>query len=224
MPNYYSSALFLERRITMLYGIHSLAMKAFDLVKEEMCIEKGFKRDNGADYYIHCVDVANTLISFGIVDEDAVSASLMHDVPEDVKGYSIITIEKLFNENIARIVSLVTKEPGVDYKQPENLIGYLDRIKTNAYASAVKAGDRMNNMMTLQEKSFEARYRKAMETKEYYLPFFKYCRKTFPRFEHLFYAAKAQTEPMIFHIESYYNEIQRLNKLLESNGIKTSGG
>jgi hypothetical protein len=29
---------------------------------------------------------------------------------------------------------------------------------------------------------------------------------------------------MIFHIESYYNEIQRLNKLLESNGIKTSGG
>ena len=44
-----SPSQFLERRLTILYGINSKAMQALDLVKEEMCIEKGFKRDNGTD-------------------------------------------------------------------------------------------------------------------------------------------------------------------------------
>ena len=57
---------FLERRLVTLYGINSKAIKALDLLREEMCVAKGFKRDNGTDYYTHCVDVANTLISFDI--------------------------------------------------------------------------------------------------------------------------------------------------------------
>ncbi len=36
------SRLFLERRISLLYGAESAAMKAFDIVQEEMCAEKGF--------------------------------------------------------------------------------------------------------------------------------------------------------------------------------------
>jgi len=63
-------------------------------------------------------------------------------------------------------------------------------------------------MMTLEEKTFEARYRKALETKTYYLPFFKQCRYMYPRYENLFYAARAEIEPLIFHIESFYNKIQ----------------
>ena len=51
-----SPSQFLERRLTILYGINSKAMQALDLVKEEMCIEKGFKRDNGTDYYNHCIE------------------------------------------------------------------------------------------------------------------------------------------------------------------------
>lgn len=63
-----SPSQFLERRLETLLGINSKAIKALDLVREEMCVEKGFKRDNGTDYYNHCVDVANTLISFEIKD------------------------------------------------------------------------------------------------------------------------------------------------------------
>ena len=77
-------------------------------------------------------------------------------------------------------------------------------------AAAIKASDRMHNMLTLDEKTFEARYRKAIETKTYYLPFFKQCRYMYPRYENLFYAARAQIEPLIYHIESFYNELQRL--------------
>ena len=206
-----SPSQFLERRLATIYGINSMAIRALDLIREEMCVEKGFRRDNGTDYYNHCVDVANTLISFGITDEDVICAALLHDIIEDVEGYRRITIARMFNENIARLVMLVTKEEGVDYKQPDKIKEYLEGITTDMNAAAIKTADRMHNMMTLEEKTFEARYKKAMETKTYYLPFFKESRYRYPRYENLFYAARAEIEPLIFHIESFYTEILRLN-------------
>lgn len=210
-----SPSQFLERRLVTLYGINSKAIKALDLVKEEMCVEKGFKRDNGTDYYNHCVDVANTLISFCIKDEDVICAALLHDIIEDVEGYREITITKMFNENVARLVMLVTKKEGIDYKQTDALKNYLREISTDANAAAIKASDRMHNMMTLEEKTFEARYRKAMETETYYLPFFKECRYMYPRYENLFYAARAEIEPLIYHIKSFYEELDKAEKRIE---------
>ena len=210
-----SPSQFLERRLATLYGINSMAIKALDLVREEMCVEKGFKRDNGTDYYNHCVDVANTLISFDIKDEDVICAALLHDIVEDVKGYTEVTIAQMFNPNVARLVMLVTKERDVDYKKPEAIQGYLNAITTDMDAAAIKTSDRMHNMMTLEEKTFEARYRKAMETKTYYLPFFKQCRYMYPRYENLFYAARAEIEPLIFHIESFYKEIQKKEEIIK---------
>lgn len=210
-----SPSQFLERRLVTLYGINSMAIKALDLVKEEMCAEKGFKRDNGTDYYNHCVDVANTLISFEIKDEDVICAALLHDIIEDVEGYREITITKMFNENVARLVMLVTKKEGIDYKQTDALKNYLHEISTDANAAAIKASDRMHNMMTLEEKTFEARYRKAMETETYYLPFFKECRYMYPRYENLFYAARAEIEPLIYHIKSFYEELDKSEKRIK---------
>lgn len=210
-----SPSQFLERRLATLYGINSMAIKALDLVREEMCAAKGFKRENGTDYYNHCVDVANTLISFEIKDEDVICAAILHDIIEDVEGYRRITIEKMFNSNVARLVMLVTKREGIDYKKPEEIKKYLENILTDMNAAAIKTADRMHNMMTLEEKTFEARYRKALETKTYYLPFFKQCRYMYPRYENLFYAARAEIEPLIFHIESFYKEMQKQQEEIE---------
>ena len=129
-----------------------------------------------------------------------------------------INIAKMFNPNVARLVMLVTKKEGVNYKHPEAIKEYLQNISTDMNAAAIKASDRMHNMLTLDEKTFEARYRKAIETKTYYLPFFKQCRYMYPRYENLFYAARAQIEPLIYHIESFYNELQRLQE--EINNLK----
>lgn len=219
-----SLSQFLERRLATIYGIDSMAIKAFDLVREEMCAEKGFKRDNGSDYFNHCVDVANTLISFGIRDEDVICAALLHDIIEDVEGYRKITISRMFNENVARLVMLVTKKEGINYKQPEELQKYLQEILTDKDAAAIKTADRMNNMMSLEEKTFEARYRKAIETKKYYLPFITQSRFMYPRYENLFFAALTQIETLIFHIESLYKEIQRLQTELEKNKKNIGSG
>jgi guanosine-3',5'-bis(diphosphate) 3'-pyrophosphohydrolase len=207
---------FLERRLATLFGINSMALRALDLVCEEMCIEKGFKRDDGQDYYNHCIDVANTLISFCLKDEDAICAALLHDIIEDIPGYTYNSISKTFNPHVADLVMLVTKKEGIDYKEEKNIKNYLEAISQNVYASAIKTSDRMHNMMTLQEKTFEARHRKALETEQYYLPFFKYCRKKYPRYENLFYAARTQIHPLIFEIKSFYGEIQRLQNEIDS--------
>ena len=212
-----SSNQFLERRITILFGTNSQAIKALDLVREEMSAAKGFKRDNGSDYYNHCIEVANTLISFCIKDEDVICAALLHDIVEDVEGYTRETIKRMFNERVAELVMLVTKEPDVSYKEAENMQSYLNQIVQDRDASAIKTSDRMHNMMTLEEKSFEARYNKAMETKIYYLPFFRECSARYPRYENLFDSARSQIEPLIFHIESFYEEIQKLRQQIENN-------
>ena len=218
----YTNVSFLERRIVTLYGLDSNALKALDLITDTMCVENGFKRDDGSDYYTHCVDVANTILSYGIKDEDVVCAALLHDIIEDVEGYKEITLEKLFNANVSRLVHLLTKEHGVDYREPTNLKKYIADIQSDANAAAIKTADRMHNMMTLNQKTFESRYKKAQETKEYYLPFFRECRNTYTRYENLFYAAIAQIEPLIFTIEAFYAEVCRLNKLLEENNITTT--
>lgn len=210
-----SVSQFLERRLSTIYGIDSMAIKAFDLVREEMCAERGFTRNNGTDYYNHCVDVANTLISYGIKDEDVICAALLHDIIEDVEGYKQKTIEKMFNANVARLVMLVTKEQGVNYKQPAELTRYLEEILEDKDAAAIKTADRMNNMMSLEEKTFKSRYDKAVETETFYIPFFNECRCRYPRYENLFHAAQTEIETLIFHIKSFYEEIQRLQTEIE---------
>ena len=178
-PNAYTQThnftLFVERRISTLYGTNSMAMRAFDLVREEMCAEKGFRRNNGTDYYTHCVDTANTLISFGIKNEDVICAALLHEIIEDVEGYNQVTLERMFNKNVARLVMLVTKKEGLNYKEPEILQEYLNQIMTDMDSAAIKTADKIHNMMSLKEKTFKGRYNTAKQTKDFYLPFFTYC-------------------------------------------------
>ena len=203
---------FLERRIAVLFGVNSMAMKALDLVCCQMSANKGYTRDDGQDYFNHCIDVANTLISFYIRNEDVICAALLHDIVEDVDGFTKKVLSQMFNENVANLVMMVTKDPNINYKKDGNLEKYIKNISKNPYASVIKTADRMHNMMTLQERSLESRNKKAIETEIYYLPFFKYCRKTYPRYENLFYAARSQTEPLIFEIKAFYKENEDLKR------------
>lgn len=207
---------FFERRSATLFGNDSKVLIALDLVKKEMCIEKGFKRDDGQDYYNHCVEVANTLINFQIKDENAIIAALLHDLVEDVEGYTIESISFIFNPIVGEYVRLLTKIKEYDYKNPKVITEYLDNISKNMFSSAIKTADRMHNMMTLQLKTFESKNQKCIETETYYLEFFNKCRKMYPRYESLFHAARSQIQPMIFEVKSFYSEIIRQQNEIDS--------
>lgn len=205
-------AKFLERKLTTLFGTNSMSIHAMDLVQKEMTKGKGFQRQDGSDYSIHCIEVTNTLISFCVKNEDVISAALLHDIVEDVDGYTFKTIEKIFNKNVSDLVALVTKEKGTNVRNPEKLKKYLDDIKQNQDAAIIKTADRMHNMMSLDGQKFEKRYDKAIETEQFYLPFFRECRYLYPRYENLFYMARAQIEPLIFHIKSFYEELEKMER------------
>ncbi len=205
-----SPRILLERRIALLYGAESPAMKALDLVISEMCVEKGYQRFDGSDYYMHCIDVANFLISYGVTEQDAIVGALLHDMIEDVPGYTEEGRAKLFGKRSARYVALVSKTPGENYHDAAVLETHLARIADDVHAAAIKTADRMHNMYTLSDADIEKRYKKAVETEDYFIPFFKQCRKKYPRYESLFYAAKTQILPQIHEIKAHYADFMEL--------------
>lgn len=209
-----SRVQFLEQTLSTLR--YEMAYKALNLVKEEMSKEKGYTRLNGTDFYFHLVDVTQKLLNAGIRDEHIITASLLHDLVEDVPSYSIEDIKELFNEEVAYMVELVTKDEDVDYKNnPEELANYLDRISQHVGASLIKCSDRVHNFGTLLEASTEKQYEKAIETETYFFPFFKKCRKLYPWYSYFFFDAKTTIEPHLHQIKDHYLEVQFLKAEIE---------
>ncbi|PGK51239.1 GTP pyrophosphokinase [Priestia megaterium] len=193
------------------------SLRAFQLVKDEMCIEKGFSRQDNTHYYYHCVDVAQILINFGFHQSDLVSAALLHDIVEDVKTYHINDIHHLFNSHVALLVDLVTKKPDINYKDPSYLNAYLAAIEDNPLAALIKCADRMHNFNTLRHCSFEKKIRVAHETKTYFFPFFKQCRQRYPDYAPFFHFAKTFIEPHLWEIEGHYETILQYEKLISDS-------
>ena len=99
---------------------------------------KGQLRKNGITPYInHCAGVVSLLKEIGIVDDDILSAGWLHDVIEDC-NVTKEQIEQEFNVNIARIVSVLTRD--VDRET------YKERIKQSDYqVQIVKLADTVHN-------------------------------------------------------------------------------
>lgn len=195
------------------------SFKAYRLVKEEMCKEKGFKRHNGTHYYYHLIDVSQNLINSGVRDQDIITAALLHDLVEDVlledgtPKYTIEDLETMFNKRVAKMVDLVTKERDIDYKaNTRALVGYLNEISENAGASLIKVADRLNNLFDLLDSDFGKRKKIAIETQRYFIPFFKKCREKHPFYAAFFFEAKTTTEQQVQLIIQYHKKIEELEK------------
>ncbi|MFP3725861.1 HD domain-containing protein [Priestia filamentosa] len=194
------------------------AIKALELVINEMCAEKGYKRYNGAHYYYHLVDVTQILINMRIKDnedENLLTASILHDIVEDVPGYTIEKISKMFNLRVAQIVKKVTKEKNVDYTKPENLIAYLNIILEDEDATFIKTADRMNNFATLRYAPFEKKIRQAEETAAIFIPFFKKARSIYYTHSAFFFSAKTNIEPLLWEIQAHADTYLEKETLLQ---------
>lgn len=181
---------YFKEKLISLYGENSNAYKAFKLVSTEMCKEKGFIRKfSGEDYYVHCISVAFNLIAVNILDEDIITAALLHDLMEDVEKYDYATISSLFNERVATLVWLVSKDNNINYHIESNLKEYLDRSFSFWDSAVIKASDRLHNMQTLTGSSKKYMLRKANETEKYFIPLIEKCGTEcpIPEYKNLFY-------------------------------------
>ena len=202
--------------------------RALDFVVDKMSIEQGFQRHDGTDYYLHLIDVAQDLINHDIKDEDIICAALLHDAIEDIKGVSHLYLIAEFGRNVGDMVNLVTKDKTVDYHvNHDEMARYLGEIAKNPGAALVKTADRVHNFSSMRAATSDNHKRKQVEsTEQFFIPFFKECRNTYPRYASYFYAAKYFIEPTMFSIKEYLSVVDELDlvkKELEACNSKRFG-
>lgn len=151
-----------------------LIEKAIDFAQK---VHAGQKRESGEPYYIHPEAVARILIDLEM-DTDTVIAGLLHDTVEDGKDITVEMIASMFGDDIASMVSAVTKltKSNLSYmiskedRQAENLRRMFLSIARDVRVVIIKLADRLHNIRTLEYCNKEKRIRKAKETLEVYAP------------------------------------------------------
>ena len=131
-------------------------------------------RASGDPYFSHPIEVAGILTDLKLDDETIVTA-ILHDTIEDTVA-THDQIEKLFGENVARLVDGVTKLSKIEAQSEneraaENLRKFLLALSDDIRVLLVKLADRLHNMRTLHHiKNPDKRRRIARETMDIYAP------------------------------------------------------
>lgn len=132
----------------------------------------GHKRYSGEPYTVHLLGTANNLASFG-ADAETIAAGILHDVIEDC-GVTKETLEKEFGQNVAQMVSGVSKLGDIKYtgheRYAENMRHLFLAVAHDVRVILIKLADRLHNVKTLQYVPKEKQKRIALETLEIYGP------------------------------------------------------
>ncbi|MDR2570321.1 MAG: bifunctional (p)ppGpp synthetase/guanosine-3',5'-bis(diphosphate) 3'-pyrophosphohydrolase [Oscillospiraceae bacterium] len=130
-------------------------------------------RKDGNAFVTHPLAVAEIVAEIGM-DEDSLCSALLHDCIEDTSA-TYEEIEKLFGEDVARIVEGVTKLTRVTYtsaeeEQMENLRKMLFAMAQDIRVILIKLADRLHNTRTLAYMAEGKQREIALETMEMYAP------------------------------------------------------
>ena len=139
---------------------------------------KSQTRQSGEPYIIHPLQVAATLVDWGM-DIDSVVAGVLHDTVEDTDA-TLEEITEMFGKDIAFLVDGVTKVSqaragmrNLESYLPatrDNLTKLLIAVGQDVRVIIIKLSDRLHNMQTLQFKSAAKQKKIARETLEVFAP------------------------------------------------------
>lgn len=153
-------------------GRYQMIELAYDTAEKEF----GEKtRDGGGSYFEqHLRPVALIGIDYlEIRDHELIIAALLHDIIEDIPGWTALKLRDSFGRRVASIVANVS-EP-----KPEDCGGLkevAERIFHSRFESAdrdfflVKLPDRLQNLITLGARPRGKKIAKVAETEEHYFP------------------------------------------------------
>ncbi|CAM1362463.1 GTP pyrophosphokinase [Tenacibaculum sediminilitoris] len=148
-----------------------LIRKAFGIAVEAHSEQR---RKSGEPYIYHPISVAKIVADEIGLGATSIAAALLHDVVEDTY-YTLDDIERLFGENIARIVSGLTKISNLkqeqDYSiQAENFRKMLLTLHDDVRVILIKIADRLHNMQTMDSMPPHKQVKIASETLYIYAP------------------------------------------------------
>jgi GTP pyrophosphokinase len=133
---------------------------------------KGQFRKSKEPYIQHPLAAAHYLADMRI-DPTIVTATLLHDVPEDTH-VTLEEIEQNFGSEIRSLVEGITKLGKLKYRGVER---YIENLRKMFVAMAedirvmiIKFADRIHNLSTLSALPHQKRYRIALESLEIYAP------------------------------------------------------
>ncbi|MFQ6609719.1 MAG: RelA/SpoT family protein, partial [Fidelibacterota bacterium] len=134
---------------------------------------RGQKRRSGEPYFIHCIQVAETLSEWNC-DNDTIAAGLLHDTIEDTE-LTKDDIAGEFNPTIAELVWGVSKLSGIKFnsrqqKQAENFMRLFLNVANDIRVIIIKFADRLHNMKTLNHLPLLKQQRIARETRDVFAP------------------------------------------------------
>ena len=133
---------------------------------------KNEKRMSGDPYITHPLAVSIKIAELRL-DQQTVSAALLHDVVED-HGITISNIEQEFGKEIAFLVDGVTKVDRIRYRGVERAVESIRKmflaLAEDIRVVIIKLMDRLHNMKTLEYVSAHKRKRIALETLEIFAP------------------------------------------------------
>ena len=146
-----------------------LMHKAFNYAHEA---HREQRRKTGEPYIIHPIAVALIVASELQLGAAPVCAAFLHDVVEDTPT-TIEHIRELFGNDVAFLVSVVTKQKKNTYemsKQLDNFKQMLDSMHYDIRAILIKLADRLHNMRTLDSMRPDKQMKIAGETDYFYAP------------------------------------------------------
>lgn len=142
---------------------------AYEFAKDA---HEGQMRKSGEPYIVHPLAAAHILADMQI-DPVIISATLLHDVPEDT-DVTLEEVEKNFGSEIRGLVEGITKLGKLKYRGVER---YIENLRKMFVAMAedvrvmiIKFADRIHNLRTLGALPPQKQYRIALESLEIYAP------------------------------------------------------
>jgi len=149
---------------------YKLIERAYDIAEREFA---DVLRDGGERYFEHLRCVALIIMVYlRIRDPHIICAALLHDIIEDIKGWTYERLRAEFGPEIAEIVFWVTKPPVENFGGSKSARNR--RYRENLYHAIresviVKLADRLHNLLTSWETTTEKRDRKTLETVDFFL-------------------------------------------------------